>query len=277
MANTNLIEIVLIAVTLAIAGSMSYALWQAQRIEPTQLRRVICLAMYGAFGVFVSKLIELALLTSVGSGYASAVTVYYGHLAADTIVVLGFTLLAVSVLDIVALGRHVWSADSMAPKQQESRQTKADSSDSEPSDFDTSMVPAVLFRRSAPFSDTKTTSEFLTNGFEGILGFSREELQSDPHFLTWLMHPKDRQLVLSGDNDLEPGQLEAVFDQRFKHRSGSYRWIRTCVRRIEGENGQLKELIGCGFDITEQKEAEEQLSNILSTDPCNLVFDDELA
>lgn len=271
MGDTNLIEIVLVAVTLAIAGSMSYALWQAQRIEPTQLRRVICLAMYGAFGVFVSKLIELGLLTSVGSGHASAVAVHYGHLAADIIVVLGFTLLTVSVLDIVTLGRHVWSADSRAPGRQESQQKDADSRD-----FDASMVPAVLFRRSAPFSDTKTTSEFLTDRFEAILGFSREELQSDPHFLTWLMHPQDRQPFLSGDNDLKPGQLEAVFDQRFKHRSGSYRWIRTCVRRIEGANGQLKELVGCGFDITEQKEAEEQLSNILSTDPCNFISDDEL-
>jgi len=138
-----------------------------------------------------------------------------------------------------------------------------------------SAIPAILFRKGASLRDTRVSSVFLNNKAEDLLGFTQEEMQSDPHFLTWLMHPEDRQDFLAGDERLAEAQSEAIFDHRFKHRSGSYRWIRTIMKRVDDDDGAFREIVGCGLDITDLKEAEEQLASILSTDPCTLLPEDD--
>ena len=269
MAEIGMMDLVVTAITLAIAAAVTQALWKAQKRESTQLRLVINLAMYAALAIFVAKLLELAVVMSIGDDVRQVATVQYVQLGTDIVLVLGFTFLAVSMLDLITADRQLgW------------RKTGADTSSSvseasyKVGCLEPSAIPAILFRRSAPLSENTVASEFLNNAVESLLGFSQDELKSDPLFLTWLMHPEDRQQYLSGASDPAPGQRVGTFDHRFKHRNGSYRWIRTCVTRIEGHDGQLEELVGCGFDITELKEAEVQLTEILNSDPCTLLPDD---
>lgn len=265
-----MIEVVLVATTAAIAASISYLLWKARSSESSQIRRVIDLALCGSISIVVAKLIELAVLVIANGSYGNPAIVRYADVASTVVVILGLTLLAISVLDLIMIGKQLRPSGDKAGRLRDILETGPASRD-----LSLSAVPAILFRRNAQFSDKEITSTFLNNKIEEVLGFSQQEVQSDPHFLTWLMHPEDRQQFLSGDNDLAPGQLEAIFDSRFKHRSGSYRWIRTHITQVEDEHGTFKELIGCGFDITELKETEEQLTEILETDPCALVPDGE--
>ncbi|MGI9238089.1 MAG: PAS domain-containing protein [Woeseiaceae bacterium] len=270
-----IIDIVLVATTLAIASSISYALWKSRRNEDSRIRRVIGLALFGAISIMLAKLAQLTVLVISGDTSGNSPLVVYSTIAATIVVAVGISLLAISLLDMVMLGKHLW------PKEAATEGTalaKPDSNEDPALDADIELesMPAILFRRDAPLVDTKVSSVFLNNGVENLLGFTREEMQSDPHFVTWLMHPEDRQDFFNGDERLATAGSEAVFDHRLKHRNGSYRWIRTVMKRIDDQAGAFKEIVGCCLDVTDLKEAEEQLLSILGTDPCTLIPEDEV-
>jgi len=260
-----MIEIVLIATTAAIAASISYSLWKARSNESSQIRRVIDLALCGSISILLAKLTELAVLVIANDSHGNPAIVRHADVASTVVVIVGLALLAISVLDLIMIGKQLRPRGDDTGRRRDMVEPGCASRDLKLFD-----VPAILFRRNGPFSERKIKSTFLNNKVEEVLGFSQQDVQSDPQFFTWLMHPEDRQHFLSGDNDLSPGQSDAVFDSRFKHRSGSYRWIRTYISRVDDEHGTFKELIGCGFDVTELKEAEEQLTKLLDTDPCTL-------
>lgn len=263
-------DILLVSITLAISAAISHALWNSRRNESTRVRRVIGLALYGAAGIMLAKLVQLAILLSPAAVNANSLLVRYADVAATVVVAIGISLLAISLLDMVTIGSQLW------PKQDDAQKRHAkDGVETTDPRMEPETIPAILFRREAPLVDTKTSSDFLNKRFENLLGFTREEMLSDPHFMTWLMHPEDRQEYVAGDDRLAATESEAVFDHRFKHRNGSYRWIRTMMKRINDEKGAFKEIIGCGFDITDLKEAEQQLAIILSTDPCSLLPEDD--
>jgi PAS domain S-box-containing protein len=266
-----ILDTVLVTTTLAIAALISLALWKAFRKESSEIRRVLGLALTGAAGVTLAKLVELGVLLNTGDAGADAMIIRYADVGATIVVAVGIALLATSLLDMVMFGRSLWPerGNSLADT------TSRSAIDTEPG-LEPGLVPAILFRRDAPLGDTTASSVFLNNKPEDVLGFTREEMQSDPHFVTWLLHPEDRGDLAAADQLLATPQSEAVFDQRYKHRSGSYRWVRTSMKRIEDENGAFKAIVGCGLDVTDLKEAEEQLASILSTDPCKLIPEDEI-
>lgn len=266
-----IIDIVLVTTTLAIAALISFALWRAFRKASTQIRRFLGLALAGASGITLAKLVQLVVLVSTADAGGDAMLARYADIGASIVVAVGMALLAASLLDMVMLGRSLWPMGSNSLAQP----TSAVGVGADPG-LEPELVPAILFRRAAPLGDTTASTVFLNNKPEDVLGFTREEMQSDPHFITWLMHPEDRQELPVADQLLEADQSEAVFDQRYKHRSGDYRWVRTSMKRIDGENGAFRGIIGCGLDITDLKDAAQQLESILSTDPCSVISEDEL-
>lgn len=268
------IDTVLIATTLAIASLISYALWNTRRNEDTRIRRVVGLALYGTISIMLAKLVQLVVLVVSGDPTGASPVVVYSTIAATIVVAVGISLLAISLLDMVMIGRHLW------PKVETEERTASPAAETDEDtvsavDLEIESMPAILFRRDAPLVDTKVSSVFLNNGVENLLGFTREEMESDPHFVTWLMHPEDRQDYFNGDERLATAGSEAVFDHRLKHRNGSYRWIRTVMKRIDDQAGAFKEIVGCCLDVTDLKEAEEQLLGILGTDPCTLIPEDD--
>ncbi|MGI9232085.1 MAG: PAS domain-containing protein [Woeseiaceae bacterium] len=274
-----IIDIVLVSTTLAIASSISYALWNSRRNEDTRIRRVIGLALFGAISIMLAKLIQLVVLVVSGDTTGSSPIVVYSTVAATIVVAVGISLLAISLLDMVMIGKHLWPKEATMEATTESVAVAEPESDEDrnlESDLELESMPAILFRRDAPLLDTKVSSVFLNNGVEDLLGFTREEMQSDPHFVSWLMHPEDRQDFFNGDERLATAGSEAVFDHRLKHKNGSYRWIRTVMKRIDNQAGAFKEIVGCCLDVTDLKEAEEQLLSILGSDPCTLIPEDEV-
>ena len=71
-------------------------------------------------------------------------------------------------------------------------------------------------------------------------------------------HPEDLQRVLAElQNHLfTHGRL--THEYRFRHRDGSYRWIRCEMRLLRDAAGQPVEVVGSWSDITERKQLEDQ-------------------
>lgn len=266
-----ILDTVLVTTTLAIAGLVSHALWKARRDEPPQVRRVAGLALAGAVSISLAKLVQLGVLLTANGARSDSLIAGYVDIAATIVVAVGIALLAISVRDMMVVGKQLWPKGNEAPQGHNPIETGGTGKRLSPG-----KIPAILFRREGPLGDNTASSVFLNNKAADVLGFTQEELQSDPHFLTWLMHPEDRQDYLDGDEQLAAPRSETVFDHRFKHRSGSYRWIRMIMKRVDDESGSLREIVGCGLDITDLKEAEERLDNILSTDPCSVIPEDEV-
>ena len=261
----------LITTTLAICVLVSHALWRARPDKPPQIRRVANLALSGAISISLAKLVQLgALVTATGAGPTSQLTGFV-DVAATVIVVVGIALLAISVLDMMMVGKQLWPIGTNAAAASDPAESETGSSHLSPVE-----IPAILFRREGPLGDSGATSTFLNSKAADVLGFSQDEMLSDPHFLTWLLHPEDRQDYQNGDEQLAEAKAETVFEHRFKHRSGSYRWIRLTMKRVDDQAGRLKEIVACGMDVTDLKEAEEQLAGILRTDPCSVIPEDEV-
>ncbi|MBT8066848.1 MAG: PAS domain-containing protein [Gammaproteobacteria bacterium] len=266
-----IVDTVLVTTTLAIAALVSHALWRARPDKPPQIRRVANLALSGAISISLAKLVQLGVLvTATGTGPTSPIAGFV-DVAATVIVAVGIALLAISVLDMMMVGKQLWPKGTNATPASDPAKGETAGSHLSPGE-----IPAILFRREGPLGDAGVSSTFLNNKAAEVLGFSHDEMLSDPHFLTWLLHPEDRQDYQNGDEQLADAKAETVFDHRFKHRSGSYRWIRVTMKRIDDQAGKLKEIVACGMDVTDLKEAEEQLAGILSTDPCSVIPEDEV-
>jgi adenylate cyclase len=88
-----------------------------------------------------------------------------------------------------------------------------------------------------------------------IMGFSPEEMTTDPKCWPDRLHPDDAPRVF---NELAPliEQGGGTVEYRFRHRDGHYVWVQDSFRVLYDEAGQPMELVGAWADITKRKEAE---------------------
>jgi diguanylate cyclase (GGDEF)-like protein/PAS domain S-box-containing protein len=102
---------------------------------------------------------------------------------------------------------------------------------------------------------------YVNHAAEIITGYTREQLL----FMNFcdLLHSDSRKLFL----DLEPAQQgrTAQHEVRIVAKSGEARWLEIRIAKIEFD-GVLSSLVSA-FDVTERKEAEEQLQLLAITDP----------
>ncbi len=129
------------------------------------------------------------------------------------------------------------------------------------------MQDVTAFRRSAAERDriwNLSLDPMCVAGFDGYfkqvnaawertLGWTAEEFTSRP----WLdfVHPDDRQATVDVADELIGGQLLYHFENRYRHKNGSYRWLSWKVYPLI-EAGTL---FGIARDVTEQKRAEAAL------------------
>jgi PAS domain S-box-containing protein len=93
---------------------------------------------------------------------------------------------------------------------------------------------------------------------ERLVGYSAEEALAPGWWLSGL-HPEDREAAVAG--------VRALFDEehrtqefRFRHRDGTYRWIRDEQRLLRDATEAPTEIVGSWSDITERKRAELKLA-----------------
>ena len=118
------------------------------------------------------------------------------------------------------------------------------------------MNPAVIYSLN-PWGNSRTT--FISDNVKTLLGYDPEEFLENPSFWIEHIHPED----LSGmsipiESGLQTGYRMSD-EYRFRSRSGSYRWMRDENRLLFDDEGNPFEVVGYLADITERKQAEEEI------------------
>ena len=89
------------------------------------------------------------------------------------------------------------------------------------------------------------------------LGWSLKELESTP-FLEFV-HPDDREATQSEVGRLATGAVTVLFENRYRHRDGSYRWLQWTGRPLaRGER-----IYATARDVTRQKRLEREILEIV--------------
>jgi adenylate cyclase len=116
-----------------------------------------------------------------------------------------------------------------------------------------SVSPAIVYttKASGDFGCT-----FVSENLRAIMGYSPEEMTTDPKTWPDHLHPDDAVRVLEEMTPLiERGG--GTIEYRFRHRDGHYIWIQDSFRVINDDDGNPRELVGAWADITESKRAEQ--------------------
>ncbi len=105
-----------------------------------------------------------------------------------------------------------------------------------------------------------------------ITGYSIEELSAFPETCVNIIHPDDRELwrnhVHEADRQGKPKPIEF----RIVTRDGGIRWISHLCRPVYDDNGVFLGISGSNRDITERKQAEEQLRFLSTHDELTGLF-----
>lgn len=107
-------------------------------------------------------------------------------------------------------------------------------------------------------ADTKRAL-FVNQAYETITGRSCESLKENPASCRDLIHPKDRDHVLS---KLEEATRTGQFNERFRLlcAQDDVRWVWVRGFPVRDAGGRIRRLVGTALEITAQKAAEEQVA-----------------
>ena len=102
--------------------------------------------------------------------------------------------------------------------------------------------------------------EFLGNAFESTFGIDRSLVLESPDFYSNHVHPDDLPFIKQVQADIEQGKVTDV-EYRWKRPDGQTRWIKEFSSPVFDKDGSLIRTVGISSDITEEKEAQEQLKH----------------
>jgi PAS domain S-box-containing protein len=115
--------------------------------------------------------------------------------------------------------------------------------------------PAIIYT-CEPRGHYKTT--FMSENIKGILGYLPEDFVDSPSFWETIIHPEDRDRVITGfKSTIESEYYRDVY--RVKHKNGYYCWMFEENKLIKDDDDNPIEIIGYWTDVTDRKEAEEEL------------------
>ena len=98
----------------------------------------------------------------------------------------------------------------------------------------------------------------VNEAYETITGRTRRSLLDNPTSYEEIIHPEDRVHVLAR---LDEATRTGKFDERFRITlpNGDFRWVRVHGFPMRNPAGKIWRLVGTAQDITEQKQAEDQV------------------
>lgn len=93
-----------------------------------------------------------------------------------------------------------------------------------------------------------------------MLGYGRQDVGSDVEDWLALVHPRDRDALISAlDAHLEGHSHHFEVEHRMLHRSGSWRWVRTRGLAVRDASGRASRMAGSQSDVTARRESEARL------------------
>jgi len=99
---------------------------------------------------------------------------------------------------------------------------------------------------------------FISSNIRSQLGYSQEEFLADPGFWVKHIHPDDKERVLNEMTSVFKTNVH-VYEYRFKHKDGSYKWMHDESVLIRDDAGNPLEVVGFWRDVSEAKQTEEAL------------------
>ncbi len=113
------------------------------------------------------------------------------------------------------------------------------------------------------FPDGSIISDWTSGAFDRITGYSLDEVNRLPGGFSSLVFAEDLQEMMRQQPILfEQGHLSIEY--RIRRKDGEVRWLRDYIRYVAGEGmGKPATLIGAVHDITDQKQADNQIRTLL--------------
>src|SRR5271165_5015205 len=105
--------------------------------------------------------------------------------------------------------------------------------------------------------DVKGHRLYNSPAYEKVLGYSPEELGETSAFEQ--IHLDDRYKVLEAAREARNTGVGKSLQYRIRHKNGSWRILESTASTIKNEKGDVAKLVIVNRDITERKQAEEQL------------------
>jgi PAS domain S-box-containing protein len=118
-----------------------------------------------------------------------------------------------------------------------------------------SSSPAVIYTRKSSGDGGVT---FVSDNVTAKLGYQPQEFIENPRFWAEHIHPEDAKQLFTLAPYLFQHQYH-VLEYRFLHKHGTYRWMRDEMKLVYNQEGNLHEIVGAWYDITENKRAQEQV------------------
>lgn len=106
-----------------------------------------------------------------------------------------------------------------------------------------------------------TQKLYVSPAYEKIWGKSCTSLYEQPSSWMDIIHPEDRERVLTTIKTQHCAEIDQEF--RIVHPDGSVRWIRDRAFPVRDELGQVYRIVGIGEDITDRKQVEEEVCKAL--------------
>jgi diguanylate cyclase (GGDEF)-like protein/PAS domain S-box-containing protein len=108
--------------------------------------------------------------------------------------------------------------------------------------------------------DLRTDHLYFSPRWKAMLGCAEDEVGSSPDEWFDRMHPEDRDRVRAELTAyLEGRSPHFLNDLRMQHQDGTYRWMLSRGVALRDESGKAVRVAGSQTDITDRKQAEEQL------------------
>ena len=111
--------------------------------------------------------------------------------------------------------------------------------------------------------DLLTQAVYFSPRWKSMLGYEEGELQNSFEEFRGLLHPDDVQRVLAAvDSYLKAREGSYKVEFRARHKDGTYRWILSRGAALRDELGNAVRFAGSHTDVTERKQAEEQIARM---------------
>jgi diguanylate cyclase (GGDEF)-like protein/PAS domain S-box-containing protein len=108
-------------------------------------------------------------------------------------------------------------------------------------------------------------TDYVSDGIETAIGYTAEEMMSDPGLLDRILHPEDRHLLIDFIDD--PSIAKEPMLLRFMRRDGRISWHLARFRPILDDAGDVIGFEGLSTDVSAMKAAEAELAHQARSDP----------
>ncbi len=105
--------------------------------------------------------------------------------------------------------------------------------------------------------DVKGNRIYNSPSYEKILGYTAEDLAGSSGLDQ--VHPDDREKVIAANNDAKEDGTGCRLEYRMRHKNGSWRVLESTASAVRNDRGEIERLVIVNRDITERKQAEEEL------------------